>query len=74
MAEQYEIRRLGERVARLEEGQGFSERAAEGMSAEVYALGKRVDEVSRRLERLESAIRSVIRQREEEGPSAGDEE
>ena len=70
MSEAETIAGLRERIERLEEGQGFAERAAEGLSAEVYALGRRLEELATRVGRLEAARRAGQEMSEDGGEGA----
>jgi uncharacterized coiled-coil protein SlyX len=54
-----------ERVQRLEESQGFSERAIEQLSTEVRELGKRVQDLAVKLGRLEARLDAAQRNEEE---------
>ena len=71
MEDPLDIVRLSERVSRLEESQGFAERAAEGVSAEVFALTRRLDELARRLDRLDTSVRSAAQVKKDADTSAG---
>ena len=55
MADQRDLARIEERLDRLEVGHAFGERAADALSAEVFALARRLEELSMRVAALERA-------------------
>jgi uncharacterized coiled-coil protein SlyX len=54
-----EIAKLRDRLQRIEEAQGFAERAAEQLSTEMAEINRRLAELAARLSRLEQRLRSV---------------
>lgn len=52
-SEDHAVERILERIIRLEEAQAFGERGVEQLSGEIYALGRRLDELVARVARLE---------------------
>jgi len=57
---------LSRRLTALEESAGFTERAAEQISAEVAELNRRVRDLSARLEGLEQRISGISRRIDEQ--------
>lgn len=51
-----EVRRMEARILRLEEAQMYADRAVEQLHEEVLGLGRRVEEVLARIQRLEQRL------------------
>lgn len=51
--------RLLERIVRLEEAHAFGERSHEELSGELYALGRRLEDLTARIARLEQQAASA---------------
>ena len=58
MPEADEIARIRDRLQHVEEAQGFADRAAERLSAEMAEINRRVGGLAARLARLEQRLRS----------------
>jgi uncharacterized coiled-coil protein SlyX len=54
------------RLQRLEESQGFAERAAENLSAEIAALNRHLAQAHERIRRLEARLDQFLRAAEPE--------
>lgn len=62
------------RIQKLEESQGFSERAIEELAAEVRELGKRVLDLGGKLARLEAGLESKKQDEGEGAPAESSQE